>query len=222
MARSVLTHPTCRGSVISDPPASRPADLSSYAAWAIGDFLETMRFRQIDILGYHTSSPTAAELVITRPKQVCGAWCSSSVPLLTEAEPESLRRAPPAVPPSLDGAHSAERVAADRGQAIGPGAPLENWSLTRALRSCAMDHTRPGLTSCHCIAYPVRERAEPDHPTGVAAAAADDDLLGRDPAGREVLPKARCIDIAEQGPAVRSCALSSWLRRSAWKGFLRG
>jgi len=35
----------------SDPPGSRPA-IVDYAA-AIGDFLENMRFRQIDVLGYH-------------------------------------------------------------------------------------------------------------------------------------------------------------------------
>ena len=54
----------------SDPPASRPA-IVDYAA-AIGDFLDTMRFRQIDILGYHTSSLIAAELAVTRPSR-CGA-----------------------------------------------------------------------------------------------------------------------------------------------------
>src|SRR4030088_2628835 len=34
----------------SDPPPSRPT-ISDYAA-AVGDFIDTMRFRQIDVLGY--------------------------------------------------------------------------------------------------------------------------------------------------------------------------
>src|SRR5580700_2225638 len=79
----------------SDPPASRSA-IVDYAA-AIGDFLETMRFRQIDVLGYHTGSLIAAEIAITRPKQVRRVVLVS-VPLLTEAERESLRRIPPSMP----------------------------------------------------------------------------------------------------------------------------
>src|SRR5437763_6138089 len=73
----------------SDPPSSRPA-IVDYAA-AIGDFLETMRFRQIDLLGYHAGSLIAAELAISRPKQV-RRLVLISIPLLTESEREAAKR----------------------------------------------------------------------------------------------------------------------------------
>jgi pimeloyl-ACP methyl ester carboxylesterase len=39
-------------------------------AAAIGDFLDSMRFRQIDVLGYQHGSLIAAELAVARPQQV--------------------------------------------------------------------------------------------------------------------------------------------------------
>src|SRR6201996_6654977 len=105
----------------SDPPGSRPA-IVDYAA-AIGDFLETMRFRQIDVLGYHASSLIAAELAITRPKQVRRVVLVS-VPVLTEAERESLKRVAPPAAAAQDGSHLPgewQRIA----EIYGAGAPLE-------------------------------------------------------------------------------------------------
>lgn len=67
--RSVYA-PDLPGSGESDGPTP-PARLSSAdAAVAIGDFLDTMRFRQIDVLGYQGGSLIAAELAMTRPQQV--------------------------------------------------------------------------------------------------------------------------------------------------------
>jgi pimeloyl-ACP methyl ester carboxylesterase len=65
--RSVYA-PDIPGSGESDGPGTRlsPAD----AAAAIGDFLDSMRFRQIDVLGYQTASVLAVELAIGRPQQI--------------------------------------------------------------------------------------------------------------------------------------------------------
>jgi pimeloyl-ACP methyl ester carboxylesterase len=64
--RSVYA-PDTPGSGESDgPPRPSPAD----AAAALGDFLDSMRFRQIDVLGYQGGSLLAAELAIARPQQV--------------------------------------------------------------------------------------------------------------------------------------------------------
>src|SRR5260370_5551217 len=52
----------------SDPPPTRPA-ISDYAA-AVGDFIDTMRFRQIDVLRYQAGALIAAELAIARPTQI--------------------------------------------------------------------------------------------------------------------------------------------------------
>jgi len=65
--RSVYA-PDLPGSGESDGPVGRvpPSEIAA----SIGDFLDAMRFRQIDILGYHAGSLIAAELAIARPQQV--------------------------------------------------------------------------------------------------------------------------------------------------------
>lgn len=65
--RSVYA-PDIPGSGESDGPAARPT--TGEAAAALGDFLDSMRFRQIDVLGYQGGSLIAAELALARPQQV--------------------------------------------------------------------------------------------------------------------------------------------------------
>lgn len=65
--RSVYA-PDTPGSGESDGPSNR-ANPSDSAA-ALGDFLDSMRFRQIDVLGYQHGSLLAAEIAIGRPQQV--------------------------------------------------------------------------------------------------------------------------------------------------------
>lgn len=65
--RSVYA-PDIPGSGESDGPPTRPSPAD--AAAAIGDFLDSMRFRQIDVLGYQHGALVAAELAIARPQQV--------------------------------------------------------------------------------------------------------------------------------------------------------
>ena len=65
--RSVYA-PDIPGSGESDGPATR-ASVVEIAA-ALGDFLDSMRFRQIDVLGYQHGSLLAAELAIARPQQI--------------------------------------------------------------------------------------------------------------------------------------------------------
>lgn len=52
----------------SDAPESAPS-VADYAA-AVGDLLDSLRLRQVDVLGYQTGSLAAAELAIARPEQV--------------------------------------------------------------------------------------------------------------------------------------------------------
>jgi pimeloyl-ACP methyl ester carboxylesterase len=66
-SRSIYS-PDTPGCGESDPPPG-PMPVSGYAE-AIGDFLDSMRFRQVDLLGAHSGAAVAAELAITRPKQV--------------------------------------------------------------------------------------------------------------------------------------------------------
>jgi pimeloyl-ACP methyl ester carboxylesterase len=65
--RSVYA-PDLPGCGESDGPAAR-ASVGEFAA-AIGDFLDSMRFREIDVLGYHAGALIAIELAIVRPQQV--------------------------------------------------------------------------------------------------------------------------------------------------------
>ncbi len=65
--RSVYA-PDIPGSGESDGPPTRPSPAD--AAAALGDFLDAMRFRQIDVLGYQSGSLFAADLAIARPQQV--------------------------------------------------------------------------------------------------------------------------------------------------------
>jgi pimeloyl-ACP methyl ester carboxylesterase len=197
----------------SDPPSSRPA-VVDYAA-AIGDFLETMRFRQIDILGYQAGSLIAAELGISRPKQV-RRLVLVSVPLLTETERESAKRVPPLMPAALDGSHLAaewQRIA----DAYGANAPLE--LITAAFVEKLRNAMHPAWLAHAALQYAVRERLSLITQQ-VLLIRPRDELWDATARAREVLPKARCLDLAEQGPALFEAAPE--LVAEGIKEFLRG
>ena len=66
-SRSIYS-PDTPGCGESDPPPRQPP-ISGYCD-AIGDFMDSMRFRQVDLLGAHSGAAVAAELAISRPKVV--------------------------------------------------------------------------------------------------------------------------------------------------------
>jgi pimeloyl-ACP methyl ester carboxylesterase len=78
----------------SDPPPGVPA-IADYAG-AIGDFLDSMRLRRVDVLGQGAGALIGAELAVTRPGQI-GRLVMVSPPLLTAEEPQTATRAPPAL-----------------------------------------------------------------------------------------------------------------------------
>ena len=180
-------------------PGSRPA-IVDYAA-AIGDFLENMRFRQIDVLGYHTGSLIAAELAVTRPKQVRRVVLVS-VPLLTEAERDSLSAFPLLLRPPRTGRTSRVngsgwRIPTD------PGAPLE--LVTDAFVEKLRNGLHPAWLTHAALQYPVRERLSLITQQ-VLLIRPRDELWDATLRAREVLPKARCIDVSEQGAALFEAA----------------
>ncbi len=71
----------------SDPPGPGPA-IADYAA-AIGDFLESMHLRQVDVLAQRAGALIATELAVTRPAQIA-RMVMVSVPLLSEAERQAV------------------------------------------------------------------------------------------------------------------------------------
>lgn len=197
----------------SDPPTSRPA-IVDYAA-AIGDFLETMRFRQIDLLGYHTGSLIAAELAITRPKQV-RRLVLVSVPLLTEPEREAAKRLHPSIAQNADGSHLAsewQRIS----DGYGPGAPLE--LVTGTFIEKVRNGVHPSWLTYAALQYAVRERLSL-LTQQVLMLRPRDELWDATLRAREVLPKARCVDLADQGPALFETAPE--LVADGIREFLRG
>jgi pimeloyl-ACP methyl ester carboxylesterase len=198
----------------SDPPSSRPA-IVDYAA-AIGDFLETMRFRQIDVLGYHAGSLVAAELAITRPKQVRRVVLVS-VPLLTEAERESVKRVLTSAPAALDGSHLGpewQRIADAYG---GASSPLE--LISAAFVEKLRNGIHPTWLIYAAMQYAARERLSLITQPALLIRPRDD-LWDATARVREVLPKARCLDLTDQGPGVFE--LAPELVADGLKEFLRG
>lgn len=103
----------------SDGPTTRPSILD-YAT-AISEFLETMRFRQIDVLGYQTGALIAAEVAIARPKQVRRV-VMISLPVLNDTERDALRRG--SWTPSEDGGQLVTEWKRTL-ESYGPGVPLK-------------------------------------------------------------------------------------------------
>jgi len=83
----------------SDGPTARPT-MADYAA-ALGDFLDSMRLRNLALLGLRGGVIPATELALSRPTQV-SRLILISVPLPTEAERQA-GRSPPA-PVAAEGA----------------------------------------------------------------------------------------------------------------------
>ena len=194
----------------SDPPSSRPA-VVDYAA-AIGDFLESMRFRQIDVLGYQVGSLIATELSIARPKQIRRVVLVS-VPVLTDTERDGLRRG--SWVPSEDAAQLVTEWKRTL-EAYGPSVALE--VRTRALA----DKLGSGAQATWALAaaqqYGARERLALVMQTALVMRPKDDfwEATFRT---REVLPKARFVELP-QGQAL--FAVAPELVVEATREFLRG
>ncbi len=86
----------------SDPSPTRPL-IADYAQ-AIGDFLDNLRLRRLDVLGHHAGAAIAAELAIQRPTAVRRLVCIG-VPVHTTAEREAFARHPEPRAAEAAGAH---------------------------------------------------------------------------------------------------------------------
>jgi pimeloyl-ACP methyl ester carboxylesterase len=170
----------------SDPPSTRPT-IADYAA-AIGDFLESMRFRQIDVLGYQTGTLIAAELAISRPKQVRRV-VMVSVPLLNDTERDTLRRG--ACVPSEDGLVVEWKRTLE---SYGPNVALD--MRIRAFAEKLKSGPHAGWTLAAAQQYGARERLALVAQTALV-------LRPKDEFGeatlrtREVLPKARIVELPQ-------------------------
>ena len=174
----------------SDPPPTR-STIADYAA-ALGDFLDTMRFRQIDILGYQAGTLIAAEMAIARPKQV-RRLLMVSVPVLNDAERDAFRRGSSA--PSEDGAHLLTEWKRTL-ESYGPGVPLD--VRARAFAEKLKSGVHPTWALAAAQQYASRERLALVTQSALVLRPKDD-FWEATLRARELLPKARFIDLADQG-----------------------
>jgi pimeloyl-ACP methyl ester carboxylesterase len=117
----------------SDPPRARPA-ITDYAA-AIGDFLDNLRLRRVDLLGVHAGAAIATELAIQRPQTV-RRIVMVGIPVHTAAERAAFSAAPHPLAAAADGSHALGEWQRARA-AQGPGLSLAQVSAAcaDALRS---------------------------------------------------------------------------------------
>jgi pimeloyl-ACP methyl ester carboxylesterase len=102
--RSVYA-PDLPGCGESDAPESAPS-VADYAA-AVGDLLDSLRLRQVDVLGYQAGSLVAVEAAIARPAQVRRAVLVG-LPVFDAREREAFASRPWPASAREDGSHLAE------------------------------------------------------------------------------------------------------------------
>ncbi|HQR48867.1 MAG TPA: alpha/beta fold hydrolase [Steroidobacteraceae bacterium] len=130
--RSVYA-PDLPGHGESDAPDSPPS-MTEYSA-AVGDLLDTLRLRQVDVLGYQGGSLAAIELAIARPEQVRRVVLAS-VPVFDAKDREAFNSRPWPPRAREDGSHLAEewqRIRRARGSHAVPSRMSED--LSSALRA---------------------------------------------------------------------------------------
>lgn len=189
MDRSVYA-PDLPGYGNSDPPTARPA-IADYAN-AVADFCTTMRFRQIDVLGYQGGALVAAELALALPA-VVRRVVLMGVPVPDEAERDAFRRAPWPVAPVADGSHLQAEWKRTRG-AMHEGAPLPTLAAGFADEMANGPHAWWGMQAA--MQYPVTERLRLiNQPTLLIRSR---DARGPDSSrARDLLPKARTVELAD-------------------------
>ena len=176
----------------SDPPPHRPS-VADYSG-AVADFCDSMRFRQVDVLGYGTGSLIAVELALARPSVVRRVVCVG-LPLATESERESFRRAPWPAQPTEDGSYLA--VEWERTRAAGAGVGIE--TLARSFADKLHSGPRGWWGMQAALEYPARDRlgrvAQP-----ILIVRPRDEWWDATLRARELLPRARILDLPDLGP----------------------
>lgn len=188
VGRSVFA-PDLPGFGDSDPPPPQ-AGVAEHAA-AIGDFLDTMRLRQIDLLGHGFGALVAAELAATRPGQV-RRLVLVAPPLAMEAAEQQ----PPAG--TVDGSHLLEewRWAVAY---CGPGATPEaaNAALAERLRNGA----QAAAAAAAERDYPLRPRLTPLAIPILVLRLRDEVATNKGPV-RDLPARARLVELPERGASL--------------------
>jgi pimeloyl-ACP methyl ester carboxylesterase len=176
----------------SDAPRTQPS-IEDYAA-AMGDFLDHMRLRTADVLGYHTGSAIGTQLALDRPQQV-RRLVLIGTPLFTPAEREAFLARPWPLPPRDDGSHVVEewRRTLER---RGPGVSIVE--LTASFAEKLRNGERAWWGASAAISYPMQERLPRiKQPTLVLRP--HDDLWENTLRVRKLLPHAPILDLPDVG-----------------------
>jgi len=168
--RSVYA-PDAPGCGESDTPEAAPT-IAEYAE-ACGDFLDSLRLRQVDVLGYQVGSLVAAELAIARPGQVRRVVMAGA-PVFDAREREAFQARPWPVRARDDGTHvldewqrswkthgehaTTERVGADVGAVLSAGRGAA-WTMAAAVHYLAGERL-PLLTQPVLLLRPADEFRE--------------------------------------------------------------
>jgi pimeloyl-ACP methyl ester carboxylesterase len=205
VGRSVFA-PDLPGFGDSDPPPPR-SGVAEHAA-GIADFLDTMRLRQVDLLGHGFGAAVAAELAATRPTQV-RRLVLVSPPLPADAAD------PPPMTPAADGSHLLEewrRAVAYCGAAAPP--EVATAALAERLRNGA----QAGHAAAAERAYQLRPRLT-QLSVPLLVLRLGDEVVANKGQARDVPARARVVELPERdaslfetAPEVAAQAVESFLR----------
>ncbi len=180
----------------SDAPAGK-FSVTDLAA-AIGDFLDNLRLRSVDVFGYQLGSLITAELAIARPQQVRRAmlW---GVPVHAAQDRVSLLAQSTVREDGSDVAEEWQRLLASRG----PGAPIG------ALAEDFSDRLRAGGNAVRALAaasdYPASERL-PLMRQQTLVLRLKDEFWEQAPRVRAALSNSSMLDLSEYGQGFISAA----------------
>ena len=172
-------------------PAAPPAGVAEHAA-AIGDFLDTMRLRQIDLLGHRYGALVATEVAATHPTQVRRLVLVSPPPA-GDTEPQPL-----AATATADGSHLLEEWR--RAMAYcGPGATPE--AVTAALAERLRNGSQAAAAAAAERSYPLRNRLTQLSLPLLVLRLREEIATYKGPV-RDMPARARLVELPEQGASL--------------------
>ncbi|HSN72692.1 MAG TPA: alpha/beta fold hydrolase [Steroidobacteraceae bacterium] len=183
----------------SDAPATQPS-IEDYAA-AIGDFLDGMRLRNVDLLGYHTGSAIATELALTRPQQVRRV-VFVALPLFAAAEREAFNARPWPVPAREDGSHVLDEWRRTL-EWRGPGVSIADVTASFAEKLRNGEHAWWGASAA--MNYPLAERL-PRVSQPALVLRPKDDLWEHTARAMRYLPNTPIVELSDLGFGLFSAA----------------
>lgn len=196
--RSVYA-PDLPGHGTSDPPTAR-VSVTDLAA-SVGDFIEGLRLRTVDLFGYQLGALVAAELAIARPQQIRRVmlWGVTNYSSQERAAQHAQTRVLGSQEDGSDVADEWKTLLAHKGQGTPTSAVAED--LSDRLRAAA--HGSRALTSA--VDYPTAERL-PLVKQPALVLRLRDEYAEFAPRVRSALPNGSLLDLPDYGQGFISAA----------------